>query len=30
MRRRIMAGEYDYPAKEWSKISPETKEVIAR
>ena len=30
MKRRIMAGEYDYPEKEWSKISPEAKEVIAR
>ncbi|XP_078360737.1 LOW QUALITY PROTEIN: MAP kinase-activated protein kinase 5-like [Oculina patagonica] len=29
MRRRIMAGEYDYPDKEWSKISPEAKDVIA-
>lgn len=29
MKRRIMAGEYDYPEKEWSKISPEAKEVIA-
>jgi len=25
-----MAGEYDYPDKEWSKISAEAKEVIAR
>jgi len=30
MRRRIMAGDYDYPDKEWSKISAEAKEVIAR
>ncbi|XP_029198306.1 MAP kinase-activated protein kinase 5-like [Acropora millepora] len=29
MRRRIMAGDYDYPDKEWSKISAEAKEVIA-
>ena len=30
MRRRIMAGEYDYPEKEWSKISSDAKDVIAR
>ena len=30
MRRRIMAGEYDYPDKEWSKISSDAKDVIAR
>ncbi|XP_020609082.1 MAP kinase-activated protein kinase 5-like isoform X1 [Orbicella faveolata] len=29
MRKRIMAGEYDYPDKEWSKISAEAKDVIA-
>ncbi|PFX24120.1 MAP kinase-activated protein kinase 5 [Stylophora pistillata] len=29
MRRRIMAGEYDYPEKEWSKISSDAKDVIA-
>ncbi|XP_058962989.1 MAP kinase-activated protein kinase 5 isoform X1 [Pocillopora verrucosa] len=29
MRRRIMAGEYDYPDKEWSKISSDAKDVIA-
>ena len=30
MRRKIMAGEYDFPEKEWSKVSTQAKDCIAR
>ena len=30
MRRRIMAGEYDFPAPEWSRVSQDAKDVVKR
>ena len=30
MKRRIMHGEYDFPAPEWSKVSDLGKDVVKR
>lgn len=30
MRRKIMAGEYDFPEREWARVSDNAKDVIKR
>ena len=30
MKRRIMHGEYDFPAPEWSKVSDLAKDIVKR
>lgn len=30
MKKKIMAGEYDFPREDWSHVSPQAKDLVTR